>query len=144
MGLRVYWELCRRHGIKCSSEKWYEESPESVRVSECGEYEIWWDRSIATPKRLDQHKPDVVVIDKKAKHWTLIDLSVPLDQNVLKKEEEKVLHLTRFILVDISDENIFSQYFDYIMQEYPIQKPSNWEEAQQFYEVLTNIAENGV
>ena len=94
MGLRVYWELCRRHGIKCSSEKWYEESPESVRVSECGEYEIWWDRSIATPKRLDHNRPDVVVIDKKAKHWTLIDFSVPLDQNVLKKEEEKVLHYT--------------------------------------------------
>ena len=42
----------------------------------------------------EHNRPDVVVIDKKAKHWTLIDFSVPLDQNVLKKEEEKVLHYT--------------------------------------------------
>ena len=35
MGLRVYWELCRRYGIKCAG-KWFEEVPEEVRVSEDG------------------------------------------------------------------------------------------------------------
>jgi len=35
-----------------------------------------------------------VVIDKKRKHWTLIDFSVPLDKNVLKKEEEKLKNYT--------------------------------------------------
>jgi len=30
-----------------------------------------------------------VVIDKKGKHWTLIDFSVPLAKNVTKKAGEK-------------------------------------------------------
>ena len=93
MGLRVYWELCRKYGIKCS-EKWYEECPDEVRKSVCGEYEIWWDRPVQTPKRLEHNRPDVIVIDKRRKHWTIIDFSVPSDRNVLKKEEEKVAHYT--------------------------------------------------
>jgi len=80
--------------VKVSSEKWYEECPEKLRRSECGEYEIWWDMAVETPKSLDHNRPDVVVIDKKRKHWTLIDFLVPLDKNVLKKEEEKISHYT--------------------------------------------------
>ena len=91
MGLRVYWELCRKYGVKCS-EKWYEECPDEVRTSVCGKFEIWWDRAVQTPKRLEHNRPDVVVVDKKGKHWTIIDFSVPSDRNVLKKEEEKVAH----------------------------------------------------
>jgi len=54
MGLRVYWEFCKKYGVKVSSKKWYEECPEKVRKSECGYYEIWWDRAVESPKRLQQ------------------------------------------------------------------------------------------
>jgi len=94
MGLRVYWELCKKYGVKVSNEKWYEECPDEVRKSECGDYEIWWDRAVQTPKRLEHNRPDVVVIDKKSKHWIIIDFSVPSDRNAHKKEEEKVSHYT--------------------------------------------------
>ena len=63
MGLRVYWELCK-YGVKCS-KKLFEECPERVKTSECGEFEIWWDRSVETFKRLDHNRPDIVVLDKK-------------------------------------------------------------------------------
>ena len=91
MGLRVYWELCKLAHIKCS-EKWFNESPEKVRKSECGRYEVWWDRSVETPKKLDHNKPDVVLIDRVNKSWIVIDFSVPIDQNVVSKEEEKISH----------------------------------------------------
>ena len=32
MGLRVYWEVCKLYGVKCA-EKWYEETPDEVRIS---------------------------------------------------------------------------------------------------------------
>ena len=48
MGLKVYMELCKLYGLK-SSEKWYLETPEKVRTSECGNYEIWWDRPVEVP-----------------------------------------------------------------------------------------------
>ena len=38
---------------------------------------------------VEHNRPDVVVIEKRARKWTLIDFSVPMDQNVVKKEIEK-------------------------------------------------------
>ena len=78
MGLRVYWELCKMYTIKCS-DKWYDESPEKVRKSVCRNFEIWWDRNVETPRKLDHKKLDVVLINKLAKSWTIIDFSVPID-----------------------------------------------------------------
>ncbi|MEO0683920.1 MAG: reverse transcriptase family protein [Cyanobacteria bacterium J06649_11] len=89
MGLRVYWEICRKYGIKCG-ERWYEETPDRVRQSQCGNYEVWWDRAVETAKKVDHNKPDIVFINKKEKKWTIADFSVPHDRNIIKKEEEKI------------------------------------------------------
>lgn len=89
MGLRVYWELCKKYGVKHSGE-WFEETPEEVRVSGDQQVEILWDINITTATRLDHNRPDVVVIDKKKKSWQIIDFSVPLDSNVINKENEKL------------------------------------------------------
>ena len=91
MGLRIYWDLCKKYGIK-HSLRWYEETPDDVRVSSCGRFEIWWDRPVNTSKQLDHNRPDVIVIDRVAKFWTIIDFSVPNDKNVRIKEDEKVAH----------------------------------------------------
>ena len=99
MGLRVYWELCRANGIKCA-RNWYEEVPDEVRVKEGGTVEIWWDRGVQTTKALDHNRPDVVVVDRALKRWTLVDFAVPWDRNVATKETEK---LTKYaaLAVDI-------------------------------------------
>ena len=89
MGLRVYWDLCKRYGMK-HSLRWYEETPEDVRVSSCGKFEIWWDKPVNTSKRLDHNRPDLIVIDRVKRYWTIIDFSVPNDKNVRSKEDEKV------------------------------------------------------
>ena len=89
MGLRVYWELCRRYEVKCAG-KWFEEVPEEVRVNEAGDVEIWWDRGIHTTKPMEHNRPDVVVVDRRNKHWILVDFAVPWDKNVVRKEEEKI------------------------------------------------------
>ena len=89
MGLRVYWEVCKRHGIKCC-DKWYKEAPDKVRVSTCGKFAVWWDRKVETPKELEANRPDLILIDREKKHWTIIDFSIPMDINVESKEREKI------------------------------------------------------
>jgi len=91
MGLRVYWDLCKKYGIK-HSVRWYEETPDDVRVSSCGKFEIWWDKPVNTSKRLEHNRPDLILIDRANKHWTIIDFSVPNDKNVRAKEDEKIAH----------------------------------------------------
>ena len=89
MGLRVYWEVCGRHGLK-RTEKWYEETPDPVRKSADGRYEVWWDQKVNTPTAFEANRPDLVVIDHEDKKWILVDFSVPFDRNVVAKEEEKI------------------------------------------------------
>ena len=91
MGKRVHWELCRKYEIECA-ERWYEHEPESVVVNSSGEVEIYWNRTIWTAKHLDHNRPDVVVVDKKVGKWTFVDFAVPMDVNVVKKEDEKLDH----------------------------------------------------
>jgi hypothetical protein len=89
MGLRVYWELCGKYGLR-RSEKWYEEVPDPVRKSADGRIEVWWDQKVVTPTALEANRPDVVVIDRGGRKWTLVDFSVPFDPNVARKEGVKV------------------------------------------------------
>ena len=90
MGLRVYWELCGKYGLK-RSEKWWEEVPDAVRLREDEKIEIWWDRKVHTPDKTIQHnRPDVVIVDRDNKQWVFVDFAVPFDANVANKEREKV------------------------------------------------------
>jgi hypothetical protein len=91
MGLRIHWELCRKYEIECAS-KWYEHVPASVCRNGTGDVEIWWDRTVETGRRMAHNRPDVVVINRRERKWTLVDFSVPLDKNVLSKENEKLLN----------------------------------------------------
>ena len=89
MGLRVYWELCGKLGLK-RSEKWYDETPEPVRKRDDGMTEIWWDQKVNTPKKCEHNRPDLLVIDRESKRWFMVDFAVPFDANVAKKEKDKV------------------------------------------------------
>ena len=89
MGLKVYWEVCGSHEIQ-RSENWYEETPDPIRRSADGRYEVWWDQKVNTPTAFEHNRPDLVVIDHVEKRWMLVDFAVPFDRNVAGKEQEKI------------------------------------------------------
>ena len=93
MGLRVYWELCRKYGIKYAGVC-YKKVPYEVRVSEDGKVEIWWYRSVKTTRKLEHNRPDITVLDRVARKWTFVDFSIPWDKNVINKKDEKITILT--------------------------------------------------
>ena len=53
-----------------------------------GNIEIFWNKEIDLG--VPHNRPDVVVVDKEKKKWTLIDFSVPWDGNVKSKEDDKI------------------------------------------------------
>ena len=87
MGSRIHWELCRKYGIKCE-DKWFNHVPSTVCSDDNGNIEIFWNKEIDLG--VPHNRPDVVVVDKEEKKWTLIDFSVPWDGNVKSKEDEKI------------------------------------------------------
>ena len=86
VALRVHWEVCRKYGIECT-EKWYDHQP--LPIVETGEVRVTWDMTIYTDKVL-KHRPDITLVRKDTQKWTLIDIAVPADQNIIRTEEEKV------------------------------------------------------
>ena len=75
------------YGIGCT-ERWYEHVPNRVSTDKDGQVVIYWDVTVETEKALPHNRPDVVVVDKRVGKWTLVDFSVPLDKNVVSKEDE--------------------------------------------------------
>ena len=89
VGSRVHWELCKKYGVECS-DKWYKHKPQTISRNESGDVTIYWAWHWTTPVKLAHNCPDVVVVDRKAKLWTIIDFAVPLDHNIFKKQHDKV------------------------------------------------------
>ena len=74
VALRVHWEICRKHGIECTV-KWYEDQP--LPVVGNGDVRITWDTTIYTDKKLRHNRPDITLLQRDTKEWTLIDIAVP-------------------------------------------------------------------
>lgn len=85
---KVHWSLCRKHNIE-TVQQWWKHKP--ADVTENNEVKILWDFSIRTDEKIQANKPDLVVVDKGNKTLLIIDVACPLDINIEKKEQEKIL-----------------------------------------------------
>ena len=61
-----------------------------MAVKENREVRIIWDMTVYTDKKPNHNRPDITLVQKDTQEWTLIDIAVPADQNIINTEEEKV------------------------------------------------------
>jgi len=87
VALRVHWDVCRKYGIECT-EKWYDHQP--LSIVENGAVRVTCDMTIYTDKVLKHNRPDITLVHKDTQKWTLIDITVQADQNIIRTEEEAV------------------------------------------------------
>ena len=78
---RVNWELCKKHGLE-NSERWYEHTP--ADVVENDEVELYRDLTIKTEMKLAHNKLDIILVEKAIRKFTIIDIAVPGDFNVVR------------------------------------------------------------
>ena len=50
---------------------------------------IWYDMEIQTTPEVDKNRPDIVIWGKAEKKCTLVEITVPLDNNLQKMHKEK-------------------------------------------------------
>ena len=62
-------------------------NPPEVTVK--GDMEIWYDMEIQTTPKVDKNRPDIVIWEKAEKKCTLVEITVPLDNNLQKAHKEK-------------------------------------------------------
>lgn len=84
----VHFEICK--GLKINTtEKWYNHTPNPVTTT--GPITIIYNQPIHTDRTIPANKPDIILKDHQNKKCLIIDVAVPADHNVDRKEAEKIL-----------------------------------------------------
>ena len=52
---------------------------------------ILWNHQVQTDRTIPINKPDIIIRDNEKRTCILIDVAIPVDRNVIKKEDEKIL-----------------------------------------------------
>ena len=75
--------MCGKYNLK-RSKKWYEHA---LGVVENEEVKILWNVVIQCDKEIKARKPDIVVVNKNEKSCSIIDIAIPGDINLVKKDK---------------------------------------------------------
>ena len=84
----IHWKICKNFDVPVT-EKYYLHKPQPV-VS-IDDITLMWDQGVLTDRTIPANRPDIIFLDRKEKHCLLIEISIPDDQNVMKKLNEKIL-----------------------------------------------------
>jgi hypothetical protein len=90
--------MCKELGIKLDSELWYENLPKSIETSQVGKVTILWNQHVKIDRTIPNNKPDIIIRDNEKGTYVLIDVAIPEDRNVIKKEAEKILKCEDLII----------------------------------------------
>ena len=60
-----------------------------IQTTPKGDMKIWDDMEIQMTPKVDKNRPDIVIWEKAEKKCTLVEITVPLDNNLQKAHEEK-------------------------------------------------------
>jgi len=60
-------------------------------VYEEGDVTVLWNQAVHTDRKVRANMPDIIIKNKKEKTYTLIDVAIPADSNVVQKEAENKL-----------------------------------------------------
>ncbi|KAL1256585.1 hypothetical protein QQF64_012130 [Cirrhinus molitorella] len=90
--------ICKELGVEVP-DKWYENAPQPVENTDyCT---IMWDKSDFTDLTISANRPDIIVHNKKDKMCLVIDVAIPVDHNVVEKENDKLIKY-KSLGIDIS------------------------------------------
>jgi hypothetical protein len=95
---QLHFNICKELGAKFDSELWYEHVPKSVETSQVGKVTILWNQQAQTDRTIPNNKPDIIIRDNEKGTRMLIDIAIPGDRHVIKKEAEKILKYKDLIM----------------------------------------------
>ncbi len=87
----VHWNLAKENNFEIPKQWWKWELKEK-QILENEEVKILWEVPVRTDKKINANRPDIILINKQEKTVKLIDITVPQDYNIQKKEKVKKDH----------------------------------------------------
>jgi len=95
VGKYLHWNLCRKFGFATASQ-WWNHVP--VPVEESNDIKLLWDFTIVTDRCIAANRPDLILVLKQSRHALLVDFACPADNNIKRKETEKVTKYQDLVL----------------------------------------------
>ena len=95
---QLHINICVETGIKLHNKHWYDHVPKLVETSHERKIAILWNEQLRTDRTVPNNKQDVIMRDNKQGTCMLIDVAVPADINVIKKEAEYILKYKDLII----------------------------------------------
>jgi len=88
---QIHFNTCKEIRVQLDKKHWYEHVPNSVVTNQRGKVTILWNQQVQTDRTIPNNKPDIIIRDNEKRTCMLIDVAIPGDRNVIKKEAEKIL-----------------------------------------------------
>ena len=82
----IHWNILCDNDIK-TIESWLNHEP--VEITTKGKLTILWDSYIRTDKKVGYNKPDIIIHNEGKRECKIIDVAIPVCQNIVRKEAEK-------------------------------------------------------
>jgi len=87
----LHYNICKEIAVKLDNKHWYDHVSKSVETSYDGKVTILWKQQVRSNTTIPNNKPSIIIRDNKQGTCMLIDVAIPGDRNVIKKEAEKIL-----------------------------------------------------
>jgi len=97
---QLHFNVCKEIRAKLDNKQQCNHVPKSVKTSHEGKVNLLWNQQVQTDRTIPNNKPDIITSDNKQGTCMLIDVAIPGDRNVIKKEAEKILKY-RDIIIEI-------------------------------------------
>lgn len=85
----LHFSLCKHFKCSTKATKWYDHQPESVTTSDDDQVTILYDQPVITDRTVAANKPDLII--RTNRNCYVVDVTIPSDRNIVKKEAEKIL-----------------------------------------------------
>jgi hypothetical protein len=95
---QLRFNICQELGVKLGNKHWYDHVPKLVEMSYEGKINQILEPASANHRTIPNDKPDIIIRDSKPGTCMLIDVAIPGDRNVMKKEAEKILKYQDLIM----------------------------------------------
>ena len=84
----IHWRLLKDRGFEVK-ESWIEHNPRETET--LNGTTILWDVPLLTDKKVKCNRPDITIHDTINRECTLVDISIPVCGNIIRKEAEKIV-----------------------------------------------------
>ena len=86
----IHWKICKSFDVPVT-EKYYLHKPEpEVSIDDIT---LMGDQGLLTDRTIPANRPDIIFLDRKENYCLLIEISIPDDQYVMRKLNEKFLNM---------------------------------------------------